>query len=317
MARAARTARKGLDVAERSGGRFKMRIMQAGPIPPSGGPLRFSYMDYHGREALEVAASEYAKVVALLGDRAAAMPALDFALVEPDENARRAIQRDKQAQWFEFWSETDQFTLDAIEPHIKKSVSGAMDALNYLEDHELMEVAHAAIHRAAFLKRGLFGCPIVLRDDEYRTNCPINISHLRMGVSAGIASDFECSICGEPVEDCDHRMGQFYPKTAGRTGEGTCTICNSVDCEHPEGQIVLVQAKANALNITVAEVSFVARPRYPLARIVEVPGDMGCLHDHPRIQYAAKHGNLDCDADFGPCKGFNKMKDWELSDVSR
>ncbi|WP_133241746.1 hypothetical protein [Microbacterium sp. Gd 4-13] len=304
-------------MAERSGGRFKMLIMQAGPIPPSGGPLRERYLDHHGREALEVAASEYAAAIELLGDRAPSIPSLDFALIEPDEDARRAIQRDKRAQWIEFWSETNQSTLDAVEPHIKKSVNAAMDALNYLEDHELMEVAHAAIHRAAFLKRGLFGCPVLLRDDEYRTDCPINISHLRMGVSAGLVSDFECSICGELVEDCDHQMGQLYPKVASRTDEGTCTICDSVHCEHSEGEILLVRAHANALNIRAAEVSFVARPRYPLARIVEESKDMGPLHDDPRLRDAAKHGNLNCDADLGPCKGFNEMKNWDLNDMSQ
>lgn len=294
-----------------------MLIMQPGPIPPSGGPLRERYLERHGREALEVSASEYTAAIELLGDRATSMPTLDFALVESDEDTRRAIQREKRAQWIEFSSETDQPTLDAIEPHIKKSVNAAVDALNYLEDHELKEVAHAAIHRAAFLKRGLFGCPIVLRDDEFRTDCPINISHLRMGVSAGLVSDFECSICGELVEDCDHQMGQLYPKAASRTDEGTCTICDAVDCEHSEGEVLLVQAHANALNIRAAEVSFVARPRYPLARIVEEPKDMGPLRDDPRLRDAAKHGNLNCDADLGPCKGFNEMKNWDLNDISQ
>lgn len=291
--------------------------MHAGPIPPSGGPLRERYLDHHGREALEVAASEYAEAVALLGNRAPSMPALDFSLIEFDEDVRRAIQRDKGKQWIEFRAETDQYAITAIEPHIKKSVNAAIDALNYLEDHELMEEAHAAIHRAAFLKRGLYGCPIVLRDDEYKTDCPINLSHLRMGVSAGLVSDFECSICGEPVEDCDHQMGQFYAKAARRTEEGRCSICSSVNCEHSEGEMVLVQAHANALNIRAAEVSFVARPRYPLARIVEESKDMGPLHDDPRVQAAAKNGNLNCDADLGPCKGFNEMKDWDIDHVPR
>jgi hypothetical protein len=294
-----------------------MMIMQSGPIPPSGGPLRERYLDYHGRKALEDAASEYAKAIALLAARAASVPALDFALVESDGDVRRAIQRDKQARWIRFQAETDQSTLDALEPHIKKSVKAAMDALNYLEDHDLKEEAHAAIHRAAFVNRGLFGCPIVLRDGEYWTDCPINISHLRMGLSAGLVSDFECSVCSEPVEDCEHEVGQPYPKVAGRTAEGKCTICDSVDCEHPQGDIFLVQAHAIARNIKAAEVSFVARPRYPLARIVEASKDMGPLHDDPVVRHAAKHGALNCDDDLGPCNGFNEMKDWDLNDVSR
>ena len=298
------------------GGRFKMLILQAGPIPPSGGPLRERYLDHHGRKALKIADSEYAQAIAFLGDRASFMPALDFALIEPDENVRRVIQRDNRSQWIEFWSETDQSILDAIEPHIKRSVRAAMDALNYLEDHKLMEEAHVAIHRAAFLKRGLFGCPIVFRDDGYWTDCPINISHLRMGISAGLVSDFKCSICGEPAEDCEHKMGQFYPKVVAHTNKGKCTICGSLDCEHSDGERFLIQAHAIALNIKTDEVSFVARPRYPLARIVEESKDMGPLHDDPSVQDAARHGNLNCDADLGPCKGFNEMRDWTLNDTS-
>ena len=294
-----------------------MVIMQAGPIPPSGGPLRERYLDHHGRKALELAASEYAKAVALLGTRSTTMPALDFSLIDSDDVVRLAIQRDKRAGWNAFRAEADEYTLDALQPHIKNSVRAAIDALNYLEDHDLRDEAHEAIHRAAFVNRGLFGCPVVLRDDEYWTDCPINISHLRLGISAGLVSDFDCSVCGEPVEDCDHQMGQPYPTVAGRTADRKCTLCDSVDCEHPEGDIFLVKAHANARSFLAGEVSFVARPRYPLARIVEEVKDMGPMRDDPRVIEAAKQGCLNCDADLGPCRGFNEMKDWDLDDVSR
>lgn len=305
-----------VDMASR-GGQFKLMIMQSGPIPPSGGPLRERYLDHHGRESLGVAASEYAQAIAVLGASARSMPKLDFPLVEHDDNVRRVIQRDKRARWIRFVEELDRSLLEAVEPHITNSVKAAMDALNYLEDHELKEEAHVAIHRAAFLKRGLFGCPIVLRDEAYWSACPINISHLRMGVSAGLVSDFECSVCGELIEECDHQMGQLYPKVAERTADGGCTICASVDCQHPAGEAFLVQAYGNARSIKAGEISFVARPRYPLARVVEHAKDMGPLHDDPRLIYAAKRGDLNCDADLGPCRGFNEMRDWGLNDLSR
>ncbi|MGP7963650.1 hypothetical protein ACTVBU_10805 [Sanguibacter sp. A246] len=289
--------------------RFEALIIQSGPIPPSGGPQRERYLDRCGRAALELAASEYTAAVELLGDRARSMPKLDFALIQPDGDLRHAIRRDKKAQWIDFRSETDQSSLVAVQPHVKKSVKAAMDALNYLEDHELMEDAHSAIHRAAFLQRGLFGCPVVFRDDEYWTNCPIGVSHLRWGVSAEIVSRLECSICGELVEDCDHRMGSPYPKAASRSVEGLCTICDAVDCGHSEGEIVSVAARANAVSIEPSAVAIVARPRYPLARIQARPIDIGHLHSEPSVRHAAMHGNLDCDVDLGPCKGFVEMND--------
>ncbi|MCR2816488.1 hypothetical protein [Microbacterium jiangjiandongii] len=303
-------------MAEPGGLRYKMLVMQWGPIPPSGGPNRERYLDHHGRRSLQIAADEYEEALRLLGPDAT-MPALDFDLVEQDEDARRAIQRQKRAEWLQFESTIDQVTLNAIEPHIKRSVSAAMDALNYLEDHQLREKAHAAIHRAAFVKRGLFGCPITFgEDEEYWTDCPINISHLRMGVSAGLVSDFECSICGKLVEDCDHAMGEYYPKVASRDPQGRCTICAETECDHPIGETIAVPAWANARNVKATEVSMVARPRYPLARMVEKSYDLGPAGDDPRVRNAAKQGVLNCDGDLGPCKGFNEMTEWDVNGVS-
>lgn len=304
-------------MTERRGLRYKMRIMQCGPIPPSGGPNRERYLDIHGRTSLQIAADEYDQVLRLLGIGAESMPALDFDLVEKDDGARRAIQRQKRADWLEFHSTIEQDTLKAIEPHIKKSVSAAMDALNYLEDHPLREDAHAAIHRAAFVKRGLYGCAITYgEDEEYWTDCPINISHLRMGVSAGLVSDFECSICGRLAEDCDHEMGEYYPKVAGRDAKGECTVCDETECDHPVGETIMVMARATARNVKANEVSMVARPRYPLARMSAMSYDLGPAGEDPRVRNAAKGGVLNCDGDLGPCMGFNEMTEWDVKSAS-
>lgn len=304
-------------MTERKGLHYKMLIMQWGPIPPSGGPNREKYLDRHGRMALQIAANEYDEVLRLLGAAAASMPTLDFDLIEQDDDARRAIQRQKRMDWLELHSTIDPDTRNAIEPHIKKSVSAAMDALNYLEDHPLREDAHVAIHRAAFVKRGLFGCPVTYgENEEYWTDCPINISHLRMGISAGLVSDFECSICGQLVEDCDHEMGEYYPKIAGRDVEGKCTICDETECAHTVGEMVMVATWANARNVKANEVSMVARPRYPLARMVAQSCDLGPIGEDPRMRNAAKRGLLNCDGDLGPCMGFNEMTAWDVEGLS-
>lgn len=297
-------------MARNRGRQIKMLVMQPGSIPPSGGPLRDRYLESHGRESLQVAEEEYAEVLAILGENVGDMPMLPDPLVEADEDLRRSVQNRKRAEWIAFEAQLEQATIGAIEPHIRRSVAAAMDALNFLEDHELMENAHQAIHIAAFVKRGLFGCPIVLRDDEFWSDCPINLSHLRMGVSAGIVSDFECSVCGDLIEDCDHQIGEFYPKRATLSVDGKCSICGASDCEHHIGETFLVRACANARDVRPSEVSFVARPRYPLARIIEESKDLGDLGDDPHVRHAAQHGDLNCDADLGPCKGFNEMKNW-------
>lgn len=301
------------DIPEGGGWRYRAELIQPGPIPPAGGPSREEYLDRLGRKQLEIAGDEYAKAIAVLGIRASLMPAIDFPLVEPDDSVREKIRRDKREQWCRFLQETDQITLKMVMPHVQESVKASMNALNYLEDHELKEEAHAAIHRSAFIKRGLFGCSITLQHNEYWTNCPINISHLRIGVSVGITGDFECSICGRLVEDCDHLSGETYPAIAKRYTDGTCSICGLVECGHDEGKTFSAQAVSVGRNLQIHEVSLVPRPRYPLARLSEWQKDLGAMGDRPDVRRAAKEGMLNCDADFGPCKGFNDAKYWRNS----
>lgn len=287
-------------------------VMQWGPIPPSGGPHRDRYLDTHGRESLRAADESYAAALGALGEHADQMPAMHTALSTDDDALRREVQRQKRSEWRDFSATIDQETLDTVEPLIRRSESSAVAALNYLEDHELAEDAHGAIHRAAFMRRGLYGCPIVLRDDdEFWNSCSINISHLRLGMSVGLISDFECSICRRMVEDCDHSMGGVYDKTASRDDDGQCSICEATECEHETGKAYPTVAYANARNARAEEVSMVARPRYPQARIVEESIDLGPAGDDPQIRRAAEHNDLNCDVCLGPCQGFNDMKTWK------
>jgi len=298
------------------GPQFKAAIMQRGPVPPSGGPHRLRYLDVNGREALQTADDEYATVLDILGTKGSSMPVMHRPLVEDDDDVRRTIQRAKRWEWMEYLATIDQAALDEIEPHIRRSESSAVAALNFLEDHELAEAAHEAIHRAAVVRRGLYGCPIVLRDGELWTDCSINLSHLRAGMSAGLVGDFECSICGRLVEGCEHQMGEAYDKVAARNEVGKCAICDSTDCEHVVGLGYPTVAYANARNVIAQEVSMVPRPRYPQARMIENTVDLGDLGDAPRILQAAERGDLNCDACLGPCKGFNEMSSWNLGEAS-
>ncbi|UJH70443.1 hypothetical protein [Ornithinimicrobium sp. INDO-MA30-4] len=97
-------------------------------------------------------------------------------------------------------------------------------------------------------------------------------------------SDFGCSVCGQLVEDCDHQMGEFYSKQIHRDDEGACSLCGAINCEHTEGETHSVEAYAEARNVKAREVSFVARPRYPQARIVEMEQEMGLAGQDPRFR---------------------------------
>lgn len=285
------------------GGSFRMMIMEAGPVPPSEGPHRRRYLDLNGREALGKSNREYSAALTLLGDKAELIPPVFEPFVLDDDSRRREIQLQNVRLWNDFRTTVPETLLEEVEPHAKAAVREAVRALNFLEDHELAETAHEAIHRTSFLKRGLFGCPIVHRDGQYWTDCPVNMSHLRVGFSAGLVSDFDCSICGRAAEDCDHQMNELYEKERLLIG-GKCSICGAEDCEHEDGRAYLVPARGIARNVIAQEVSMVTRPRYPQARIAEQSLDLELTAEGERL---ARAGFLSCDADLGPCKGFNDM----------
>ena len=284
---------------------FRGAVMQVGPIPPSGGPYRKRYLDRSGRESLQVAEEEYAIVRSILGSRAASMPMVHAPLVGKSFETRRAIQVKKRSAWNVFRNSIDVATRDEIEPHIKRSEAAAVAALNYLEDHGLAEVAHSAVHRSAFIRRGFFGCPITLRDDALWTECAFEMSHIRLGLSAGLLSEFDCSVCGQPVEDCDHAMGETYDRVATRDEAGRCSHCDATDCEHEVGSVYPIRAYANASIVQAHEISIVNRPRYPQARFTAVTIGQGKEVDSQR-RIAAELGRLVCDQCLGPCGGFRE-----------
>lgn len=284
--------------------RYKALLLEWGPVPPSGGPERLRYLAHHGLASLREFKVEFERVAAVFEGNARPMPVIDFELVQTNEDVRRAIQVKKRDEWAEFLLSVDEAHLETVEPHVRKSVTSAIAALNFLEDHELREDAHIAIHEASFVQRGLLGCPIVVRDDAYWTACPVNVSHIRMGTSIGMVAEFACSICGRMVEDCDHVMGEPYRRVAMHL-DGRCSVCEAPECEHVVGSFYMVVAHARAVNAVMHETSLVARPRYPQARITELTQDYGDEGDDPRFRALADRGALHCDVDLGPCYGLN------------
>lgn len=297
-------------------GRFVgFMVMQWGPIPPSGGPARQRYLDFNGREALATADAEYAAGLALIGDAIDDMPQPHPLGASYDPDSIVAAQRQARLDWDLFKSAAAPQPLIEAEPFIARSEAAAVAALNYLEDHELREVAHAAVHRAGFMRSGLFGCPIHYRDDDYRTECLTVLAHQRFGASAGLVTEFSCSVCGRQVEDCDHVSGELYEVAATRSATGECSICDSLECEHEPGESYSARAFAQAKNMIAQEISWVARPRYPLARPREQSFDMGPQGDDPRMRQLAEAGDLHCDGCVGPCVGFNEMTDWDFDSL--
>lgn len=287
---------------------FEALIMQAGPIPPAGGPAREQYLLANGVVELRTATNEYAAALALLAPWSEGMPTIFSPLETQDDEGRRRISESSRKAWQDYCKKIPEQTRQLIEPNIRRSEKAAVNALNYLEDTDKAEEAHEAIHRAAFVRSGLFGCPITYQDEQFWSDCSINMSHLRIGMSVGITSDFFCSICDEKAEDCDHVMGETYPVVAKTDERGLCMICSLPNCLHDEGASYPVTAQGIGREILAHEVSMVSRPRYPLARITKMTWEVP-----ERYRKHGIAGVLSCDACLGPCDGFNDSATWELT----
>lgn len=117
-------------------------------------------------------------------------------------------------------------------------------AMDWYEDTDAFEPAHAELDRAGRFVRRTFGCHLHLEGFTYEQRCPVALGHNRIGFSVGmVINEAECSICGGPYDDCEHIAGQRY-------GRRRC---------------VRVITKATPL-----EVSLVRRPSQPEARILRM-----------------------------------------------
>lgn len=285
-------------------------ILPVGPIPPSEGSLRDAYLEENGLAELAKADVSFEAVCADLEAVGVTIPALPELARASDADVSREIQRANRSRWLELGLLVDDALAARVEPLIRESESSAVRAFNYLEDHELGDRAHRAIHRAAFVRRGLFGCPITFHDGLLWTTCSAHVAHIRLGFSAEIVSDFECSLCERLVEDCDHDMGSTYEVLIDRDEAGLCSLHGRAECDHPMGVPFRVTAIATARSIKASTgVAIVDRPRYPQARISEITIGSEALVADERLRRAADVGALHDDMCLGPCGGFSRSFD--------
>ncbi|MDI5971534.1 hypothetical protein POF50_019740 [Streptomyces sp. SL13] len=160
-----------------------------------------------------------------------------------------------------------------LESSARMSLARAVDAFNFLEDTELAEVAHQHAHKVAALVGGVFGCDIKYSEDTYWDTCPISLMHRRWGMSVGFTATRRCSLCGEDLDLCEHLLGTLYEVKIQRTDDGTCNACGHHSCSHIDGDIASVYPHAVKGDLQVHEISWVSRPRDPLARFTRVEFD--------------------------------------------
>ncbi|HEU5033061.1 MAG TPA: hypothetical protein VFV01_49655 [Spirillospora sp.] len=171
--------------------------------------------------------------------------------------------------------------------------------------------AHDLVHRTGELVGGIFGCRLKHDKGDWKSECQVSISHLRFGFSPGMLVRHLCNVCGVDPGDCDHEVGEEYMSTVSRF-EGHCNVCNKAECGHLVGSTIkLVACEMNA-GIDIHEVSLVARPRDPLARL----SSRG-IDDEELIDFfgflPAPDAHLLCHECMYPCAGFKYLPDHQGS----
>ena len=124
------------------------------------------------------------------------------------------------------------------------------------------------LHQRGKLIHDLFGCRLRMDNNTYYEDCPVILSHVKLGFSIGGSADSICNICGKDPWDCEHVKGFKYDGVPAQRLSNTCNICLKESCNHRVGEIHNnVEAVHIITNIKLNEVSLVENPANPLALI--------------------------------------------------
>ncbi|QYF74880.1 hypothetical protein [Cryobacterium sp. PAMC25264] len=202
------------------------------------------------------------------------------------------------------WFEIREKHADVIEAELREPIDAAVrnsiDALNFLEDTELRDTAHALVHQAALLRFGFLGCKLRMENGGVKSDCPVRIAHQRWGLSPEIVTEWSCSICRQRFDSCPHIPGEEYQLVVDRSS-GTCSACHEDECEHQHGERVSWPAHQVAVSIEALAIAMVARPRDPRARVASLP--VG-VPSGSEILKQIEAGDGICSECILPCTGF-------------
>jgi hypothetical protein len=140
-------------------------------------------------------------------------------------------------------------------------------AMNWLEDTPEFEVAHYWLDEAGRWTRTTFGCWLTRDGTKYSRTCLADLAHARVGMSVGMKNVIrECSVCGEEPRTCRHIRGRTYVTTRRMIGH-RCNVCGLESCAHVDGETGEALCTHLITSAELDEVSLVARPAQPMARI--------------------------------------------------
>ncbi|WP_157407778.1 hypothetical protein [Actinomadura atramentaria] len=313
-------------------------------IPPPKGPARQQQCCIEGVNAIEKAKRAYGRALGEL-DRLfpgviAQLPQTPPGVNKIPRGHGRSYGKQRVEQWFSWHyrlkaagirTKANASTWRQAEQNARESLKHAVAAYNWLDDlifdippsseilldcdvkthifilDDAITEAHDLVHRTGELVGGIFGCRLKHDKGDWKSECQVSISHLRFGFSPGMLVRHLCNVCGIDPGDCDHEVGEEYMSTVNRF-EGHCNVCSKAECSHIIGSAIRLVACEINTGIEIQEVSLVARPRDPLARVSSRGIDNEELIDFfGFLPDPAAH--LLCHECMYPCAGFKYLPD--------
>ena len=198
---------------------------------------------------------------------------------------------------------------EEAEPAAREMLAAASSAFWLAEDTELESQTHKEMDDYGRWVRTTFGCRLAYESGTYYQRCPAAIAHKRVGMSMGFTARRRiCSICAEDLADCPHDRHELYEVAGGIGPTGRCRACGSDECtEHIPERTYRVPAIGIVTEIDqVREVSIVARPAQPLARLTSVPVDGDLLRDALGSSFETGM-TVSCDRCLNACKGIAEI----------
>ena len=197
------------------------------------------------------------------------------------------------------------------ETEAERSLRTALDlaygAFNWLEDTKYEDEAHEVVHELGreALARFPAGCRLVWTGSRYEHQCPVELTHRRIGFSPGmIVRARECSVCGEDPSECEHRPGMTVEVRGGPNSTGRCPVCGKAECEHSPDEVFEVRPSVVITQAELQEISLVHRPLQPDARLTGIPVGRQAVEQSmgPHFQFGEQ--DVYCSQCSKPCQGF-------------
>lgn len=170
----------------------------------------------------------------------------------------------------------DQADAAQVRKHRLKSETLLRSALDEIRKAVLYVPTNAEfknhLHQIGKRVHDEFGCVIRATNGQYSITCPVQLSHVRGGVSIGGYGQLNCSICGGNMFQCDHIAGRQYNNVIAQQISDRCNICTDETCEHEIGTTHdNVLARAIITTMELDHLAFVERPADPLCTFNEFP----------------------------------------------